>query len=55
MSDATDKPVKPPAEQTQHLETRTDEDERPAPTRPPRVSDFIRDRDKTDPLRRFRF
>ena len=56
MSDSTnDTPLKRPAEQTQHLDAPIDEDERPAATRPPRVADFIIDRDKTDPLRRFRF
>jgi hypothetical protein len=55
MNDPTKKPANPSAEQTRQIEPPED-DERPTrPTRPPRVADFIIDRDKTDPLRRFRF
>jgi hypothetical protein len=54
MSKSNDDAAKPRADQTRQLEPR-DEDERPAPPRPPRTSDFIIDLDKTDPLRRFRF
>lgn len=54
MNDPTKKPANPAAEQTRQIEPPAD-DERPRPTRPPTVADFIIDRDKTDPLRRFRF
>jgi hypothetical protein len=54
MNDPTKKPANPSAEQTRQIEPPAD-DERPRPTRPPTVADFIIDRDKTDPLRRFRF
>ena len=54
MSKSNDDAAKPQADQTRQLEPR-DDDERPAPTRPPKTSDFIIDLDKTDPLRRFRF
>lgn len=54
MSDPTKKPANPSTEQTREIEPPAD-DERPRPTRPPTVADFIIDLDKTDPLRRFRF
>jgi hypothetical protein len=54
MSEPTKKPAKPSVGQTQQIEPPAD-DERPRPTRPPTVADFIIDLDETDPLRRFRF
>lgn len=55
MSDSTNKPLKPEVRERPRLDSPRDEDEHPHPTRPPTVADFIIDRDKTDPLRRFRF
>jgi hypothetical protein len=55
MNDPTKIPANPSADQTRNILPPANDEDRPRPTRPPTVADFIIDLDKTDPLRRFRF